>query len=222
MSSQSTLFSDVAPPQAPADGTDRPHPGFMRVEGTLYRCADYDTPVWSRPNDFSGRWHVADRKTSAQYWSYSPLTAWAERLRFLGLTSREDLLEMRSRLWVGQVRATAIANLTDQAWLDWLAVTPDVLISDDHAKCQEISKTLRDRGASGLIAPSAAMPDNLNLVMFNRMVRGDWHEHPSGTPIALRFPEKVLPVQLAAVGSPPASLLHDVRHKSITLGLSES
>ncbi len=187
----------------------------------MFRCADYDTPVWSRPNDLSGRWHVADRRTSTQYWSYSPLTAWAERLRFLGLTAEEDLVEMRSRLWVGQFAFTAIASLADRAWLDWLAVTSEVLIGDDHERCQQIGATLRACGALGLVAPSAAKPDGLNLVVFKRMVRGDWHDQPHGSPATLQYPEEVLPVHLAAVGHPPSSLLHEVRHKASTLGIAD-
>jgi RES domain-containing protein len=188
----------------------------MTVEGTLFRCANYDTPVWTRPNDLSGRWHVADRQTRAQYWCFSPLTAWAEKLRFDRVTTEDDLVEMRGWLWVGQFQVTAIANLTDQAWLDWLGISPDVLIEDDHDRCQQFGATLRSCGASGLIAPSAAMPDNLNLVVFKRMVRGDWHERPHGPPATLRFPEQVLPVRLAAIGYPPPHLLHDVRHKADT------
>lgn len=219
MSGQPTLFADVRPPAPPADGTERPHPGFMSVEGTLFRCADYDTPVWSRPNDLSGRWHRADRQISAQYWSYSPLTAWAERLRFGGITDEADVLEMRGTLWVGQFRFTAIANLADDAWRDWLGVTEDVLIEDAHDRCQEIAATLRHCGASGLIAPSAAFPNGLNLAVFKRLVRGDWREQPQGSPAPLRFPEMVIPVRLAAIGHPPPSLLHDVRHRASTLRL---
>jgi RES domain-containing protein len=189
----------------------------MTVSGTFYRCADYDTPVWSRPNDLSGRWHTADRRTSAQYWSYSPLTAWAERLRATGVTDENDVVEIRGQLWVGQVSFTAIANLTDQAWLDWLHVTAEALIEDNHDGCRRIGALLRERGASGLIAPSAAKPDGLNLVIFKRLVRGDWHERPEGSPADLRFPEQVIPVRPAAIGYPPPGLVHGVRYRASTV-----
>lgn len=92
-------------------------------------------------------------------------------------------------------------------------------VSDD--RCQQIGAKLRALGASGLVAPSAARPDGLNLIVFKRMVRGDWTEQPQGSPVALQFPGKVLPVCLAAVGHPPSSLLRDVRHKENTSATAE-
>jgi RES domain-containing protein len=204
------LFGARDDPPPPAGDADA-RPPFIQAGGTLFRCADYDTPVWSRPNTLDGRWHRHAPRLSVQYWSYSPTTAWAEMLRNTGVREPEDVLEMRSRIWAGRIEFTQIANLTDVAWLNWLDLDPEQLIADDRAACQDAAEHLIRCGASGLIAPSAAMPDRLNLVLFRRMIRGDWHETPEG-PRALRFPEKVLPCRLIAHGHPPAEIVHDVRY----------
>lgn len=171
--------------------------------------------MWSRPNDADGRWHRANPGTYVQYWSYSPETAWAEMLRRQGIRTSADVLEMRSRVWASQIVFTAIADLTDRAWLKWLDVTdPAELIDDDWSVCHEVAATLLQCGASGLVAPSAALPDNLNLVLFKRMVRGDWIETARGPAIGLRFPEIVLPTRLVARGHPDPELVQRVRYAS--------
>ena len=190
------------------------HPPLVEVRGTIFRCADYDTPLWIRPNSQSGRWHVADGKTSVQYWAFSAAGAWAERLRAEGIMDPEDLQLMRSRIWVGAVVCSEVADLTDDTWLAWLGVGRDDLIADDWSKCQAAVAEIRQRGARGAITHSAALPDHLNLVLYGRRVRGDWHEHPENNPLPLRFSD-TLPVQLAATGYPEPDLLHRVRYRSV-------
>lgn len=199
-------------PAEPAHREGEPHPSFISVSGTLFRCVDYDTPVWAGPNTRSGRWHRAGRRITAQYWSYSPSTSWAEMLRAQGIRDPDDVLEMRVRIWAGQVCFTQIADLTDQAWMDWLQLEDDDLLDDDHRRCQEIGQALIECGANGLVVPSAALPDGLNLVLFRRLIRGDWVETAKG-PRDLRFPEKVLPCHLISYGHPPSDLVHRVRYR---------
>lgn len=201
------------PPEDEDEDEDRgPHPSFIDVRGVFFRCAEYDTPVWSRPNDADGRWHVADSKSSVQYWSYAPETAWAEMLRRQGIRDAEDVVEMRSRVWAAQVEFTAIADLTDQDWLDWFGIDATDLIADDWAVCQATAASLRRCGASGVVSVSAALPDHLNLTLFKRMVRGDWIETVEGSAVGLRFPELVLPTRLVARGHPDPDLVHRVNY----------
>ena len=116
-----TLFGGSPPPidVVPKDG---PHPSFINVHGTMFRVADYDTPLWTRPNDSAGRWHPAGQGLTTQYWSYSPETAWAESLRRQGIREPDDVVTMRSRIWAAQVEFTAIVDLTDPDWLTWLGL----------------------------------------------------------------------------------------------------
>lgn len=89
---------------------------------------------------------------------------------------------MRSRLWVGHFSCNAIADLTTEAWLAWAGCTPDELIADDWALCHTLGVRLVDCDAHTLVAPSAALPNRLNLVVFDRLERGDWHESSPGVP----------------------------------------
>ena len=185
-------------------------PEYTAVDCTLFRIADYDTPLWDRRNSQAGRYNQADHG-STQYWSKSPQTAWAERLRYLGITDLEDLAEIRSMLWVGHFRTTELADLTDRTWQRFAQVTDRDLTSDDWTACQVAGDTARDLGARGPIAPSAATADGINVVLFGRMVRGDWIEQPHGHPIQLSD-DQTIPVELAAIGRPADDVLGRVTH----------
>lgn len=208
----------MTPPEAPklfdappSDDGGNARPDFIEVRGTLFRTADYDTPVWSRENSSSGRWHRTEWGVSVQYWSYAPDTAWAESLRAQGVRDPADVGLMRTRIWAGQFCLDDIADLTDDAWLTWLELTSEELIANDWRPCQEAAERLRLCGAGGLVTPSAALPDRLNLVVFRSMVRGDWHETPSG-PKILRYPDLIVPCRHVATGHPFPELAHSVAH----------
>lgn len=207
-----SLFGPPATQPPGGSGGRGPHPSFITASGTLFRCVDYDTPVWAGPNTRPGRWHRTGRRVTAQYWSSAPATAWAEILRSQGVRSPDDVLEMRMRMWAGQILFGQIADLRDTAWLTWLELDDDALLDDDHTRCQDAAQLLLECGAHGLVAPSAAIPDRLNLVLFRRLIRGDWVETPAG-PMDLRFPEKVMPCHLVSYGHPPPELVHRVRYR---------
>lgn len=189
-------------------------PGFIEARATVFRWADYDTPVLSRANTRPGRWHRVGAGQSVQYWAYAPETAWAESLRAQGITEADDIEQMRSKLWVGQVCMSDVALLSDRRWLEWLGIDEDDLVSESWHVCQDAAEQLRAAGANGLVTPSAALPGRLNLVVFKRMVRGDWVETPTGAR-TLRFPDLLLPCQLIGRGRPPLDLRHQVNYRSV-------
>jgi RES domain-containing protein len=203
------LFDLDAPP--PTEPGSEPRPDFITVRGSVFRWADYDTPVWSRANSRAGRWHRRDPALSVQYWSYSPEAAWAESLRAQGIRDPEDLQLMKSKIWVGQVCMSEIADLTNAEWQRWLGIAEEELIADDWTPCQDAGERLRNVGANGLVTASAALPGRLNLVLYRRMVRGDWYETPKGAR-TLRFPEIMLPCQLVGEGHPASDLVTKVNY----------
>lgn len=211
MSAEAQLF-DVEPPTGPEVGPGGTRPDFIEVRATVFRWADYDTPVWSRPNSKAGRWNRVGPGRSAQYWTYSPETAWAEALRAQGLTDEADIAEMRSKFWVGQICMSDIADLTDTAWRAWIGLRDEDLVGDDWSACQDAADALRDAGANGIVTPSAALPDKLTLVIFKRMIRGDWVESPQG-PVTLRYPDLMLPCRLIGRARPPLDLRHSVNYR---------
>lgn len=211
MTGEAQLF-DTDPPATDEGPAGETRPDFIEVRATVFRWADYDTPVWSRPNSKQGRWNRVAPGRSAQYWTYSPETAWAEALRAQGLVEEADIAEMRSKFWVGQICMNDIADLTDPAWRTWAGLDEQDLVGDDWSVCQDAADTLRDAGANGIVTPSAALPGKLSLVIFKRMIRGDWVESPQG-PVILRYPDLMLPCRLIGRGRPPLDLRHEVNYR---------
>lgn len=209
---EALLFDPVPPSDGGAGGEGSTRPDFIEVRATVFRWADYDTPVWSRPNSKAGRWNRVARDSWAQYWTFSPETAWAEALRAQGIVEADDIEQMRSKFWVGQVCLKEIASLTDPAWLEWLGLSEGDLVGEDWSVCQDAADVLRKAGASGLVTPSAALPGKLSLVIFKRMIRGDWVETAEG-PRILRYPDLMLPCRLIGRGRPPLDLRHDVNYR---------
>jgi len=206
------LFGDELPPVVISAEVSGPHPSFCNVSATVFRCVDYDTPVWDRPNSRAGRWHHSGRGITAQYWSYTASTAWGEVLRGQGIKDEKDVREMRVRTWAGQVQFTQIADLTDERWRHWLGLTEEDLLRDDHGACRDAGQALIECEAHGLIAPSAAIRGRLNLVLFKRLIRGDWVESRSGA-ATLRFPEKMLPCHLISYGYPSPDIVNQIRYR---------
>jgi RES domain-containing protein len=210
VASEGQLFDPGTPPPTDETHGNGARPDFIQAQATVFRWADYDTPVWARANN--GRWHRAGAGHSVQYWAYSPEAAWAESLRAQGIREVADIETMRSKIWVGQICMSDIAVLTDPRWQLWLGITADALVSDDWSACQDAADTLRAVGANGVVAPSAALTGRLNLIVFKRMVRGDWVESPEGAR-TLRYPDIMLPCQLIARGRPPVNLRESVNYR---------
>lgn len=170
---------------------------------TLYRHAAWDTPWWVNPNRSPGRYH-APGGPPVQYWCTHPLGPAAELLRGQGLHQHEDLTEVRLRLWAARVE---IQDL-EQVGFDDAAghgIEPAALVADDHDATQALAQRLREQGAPGLIAPSAALPGTEIVVLFGPKVLFPYLLEPIDV--------EQVPTGHAADSFPPAEVAPAVRHR---------
>ena len=117
-----------------------------------YRHAPPGLPfLWETTDQPPGRWHGAG-EGPAHYIATSPDAAWAEFIRHEEITEPSDLRDVRRALW-------AVETPEEPPSL------PRPLLGDrslrggrrSYAACQREARRLRVGGASGLVAPSAAL-----------------------------------------------------------------
>lgn len=169
-----------------------------------YRHADPRFPfLWEIADQPSARWHVrGDGPT--QYFADTPTGAWAEFLRHEELTEPEDLQSVRRALWVIELPTLPRSRPR----------LPATVLRGDAAsypRCQQAAQRLRRRGATGLVAPSAALKPG---AAAGWRVNGGLQPGPTrnGRVIVLfgRWPSLV-GWQVAAHAAPAAELLQRVR-----------
>jgi RES domain-containing protein len=177
-------------------------PGETTAPLFAFRWTTYDVPFWARPNTRPGRWHsVGDGPT--QYWSLSPHAAWAELIRHEHLEHERELDQLRMPLWVARVQAMPLVDLRDADAQAHLETTEDALLNDDWSACQRLGRTLRERGAAGLIAPCAALPEAANLTLFGPRRAIEWRSRP--------VLASTVPATISALGRPSSGLIGKVR-----------
>ena len=105
--------------------------------------------LWESPTQPSARWHEAD-DGPVQYFSDTPEAAWAEFLRHEEIVDPGDVRGVRRAMWVASI---------ERERLETPAVADRVARGgpSSYASCRRAAKELRRRGATGLIAPSAAI-----------------------------------------------------------------
>jgi hypothetical protein len=107
--------------------------------------------LWESSVQPPARWHGAG-EGPAQYFATTPDAAWAEFVRHEEITDPADLVGVERALWAVDVPDAAVA--LPRPTLD------DALLRgglDTYAACQAEARRLRDAGAEGLRAPSAAL-----------------------------------------------------------------
>jgi hypothetical protein len=119
---------------------------------TWFRHADRRVPfLWESAGQPPGRWHAAG-EGPAQYVSDTPEGAWAEFIRHEGITDPADLGDVRRSLWALEIEPEhedlAEPELPTATLIGGLSSYPS---------CQAEASRLREGGASGLIAHSAAL-----------------------------------------------------------------
>lgn len=142
----------------------------------LFRSAEWDTPWWVRPNRSPGRWNrVGDPPT--QYLCSHPLAVFAERARSLGEAFVADLDTARWRCWAADVDLATL-DVVGFENAEHYEISAADLVSDDHSASQCLAERLRQRGSSGLLAPSAALPGTHVVALFGPRVAAPWGAEP--------------------------------------------
>ncbi len=117
----------------------------------VFRHADTRFPfLWEGTDQPAGRWNRAD-DGPVQYCADTPDGAWAEFLRHEGITTEQELRNVRRALWAIEV--------PDDLKLQSAELPAAVLTGGmgTYAKCQAEAERLRGEGAPGLRVPSAAL-----------------------------------------------------------------
>jgi hypothetical protein len=171
----------------------------------VYRHADTRLPfLWESSEQPAGRWH-AEGDGPVQYFSETPDCAWAEFLRHEEIVEPSDLDGVRRAMWAVEVPELDLAEPT-------LAVRVATGGPSSYPACRNEARHLRDAGAIGLSAPSAAL---VPQTPSGWRVDGGMQHGPVRTErtIALfgRRPD-LTGWAACAAGRPRADLLHRVRH----------
>lgn len=118
-----------------------------------FRHADPRYPfLWESPAQPTARWH-GPGEGPAQYLADTPAGAWAEHLRHEAITDPEDLADVTRSLWAIEV------DEVDRGKAQEPSLSRRVLTGGltSYRRCQEEARRLRARGATVLLAPSAAL-----------------------------------------------------------------
>ncbi len=180
-------------------------PQGIAVDEIAYRWSDYDTPLWARPNSTAQRWNRT-REAPTQYLSLSPEGAWSELIRTEDLTTVAEVRLVNMPLWALHVRETRVADYATFEKAEAAGFPPEALVDEDHERCRAEGARLRDHGFRGVLAPSAALAEVVNLTLFGARVAVEWDAGED------RRLASFVPVRQLAVGRPPDDLLPRVRH----------
>jgi hypothetical protein len=107
-------------------------------------------------------------------------------------------------LWQIEIEQSSIADYRDFETVEKAGFSPEAVIDDDQSRCREEGLRLRTAGFTGILYPSAALPGELNLVLFGPKILLPW-----GTPRVL---SSGIPAMRLTVGAPPPNVLPRVRH----------
>jgi RES domain len=177
-------------------------PPVVLVESQAYRYSSYDTPFWARENSVPGRWHIrGDGPT--QYLSLSTDGAWAELIRSEELRTEDEVTLVNVPMWAVAVHQAMVVDYATFERAEAAGFDPAALVDEDHGRCQREGRRLRDVGYGGVLAPSAALPGEVNLTLFGPRIASAW-----GRPPLLA---SSLPAMIIARGAPPPGLLGRVR-----------
>lgn len=127
------------------------------------------------PATYGARYH-REGTQGAWYASSHERAAWAELFRHQQSTELSPF-EIRRRVGRVRVEGLAVLDLTAPDVRDRIGVTDDELTSDDLSLCQAIGDRAREARFEGILAPSAALPDELTLAVFPRGMRRVVEEH---------------------------------------------
>lgn len=170
-----------------------------------FRQVDARYPfLWEHNLQPAGRWH-AEGDGPAHYFADTPDGAWAEFLRHEEITQPDDLPTIRRQLWAVDIGDQPAERVELAA--HFLTGGPDT-----YGRCQQEAAAMRERGATRLVARSAALI--VGGARGMRVQRGVHAAAPrDGDVIVLFGPPDALVGWSAAVDARPAAdLLPRVHH----------
>jgi RES domain-containing protein len=172
------------------------------VDAIAYRYSSYDTPFWARENTEPGSWHVRGHGPT-QYLAMSTDGAWAELIRNEELRTEDEVALVSVPMWAVRVDQAMVVDYSTFQRAETAAFDPAALVDEDHRPCQREGARLRALGYSGILAPSAALEDGVNLTLSGTRMASAW-----GRPPLLA---SSLPATIITKGAPPPGLLPRVR-----------
>lgn len=172
----------------------------------FYRYSSYDTPFWDRESSRPGRWH-APGEGPAQYLTMTADGAWAELIRAEELSTEEEVAMVSVNMWTVEVSCMMIADYSTFEKAEAAGFHAEALIDDDYSRCQLEGARLRELNYQGVLAPSAALPGEVNLTLFGPRLHSTWGRQP--------VLKSFLPATILTKGAPPPGLLGRVRHIGI-------
>lgn len=138
-------------------------------EITVYRVANYRTPVRDIPSADPGRFH--DKHSPAtQYFGLHPLGPAAEIIRHARIDRVEQVRILQRRVWALRLYLPDDFPALAFDSAAGFGLDPEALISDDYTACQGFALRARSEGWPGCIFPSAALPGTENVVVFGERV----------------------------------------------------
>jgi len=177
-------------------------PPVVGIDRIVHRYSSYDTPFWVRDNTQPGRWHIrGDGPT--QYLSLSTDGAWAELIRGEELSSEAEVTMVSVQMWAVHVVQAMVVDYSTFELAEAAGFDPGALVDEDYGRSQREGARLRSLGCSGILAPSAALPGEINLTLFGPRMASTWNR-PS-------LLASSLPATVITKGAPPPGLLSRVR-----------
>lgn len=111
-----------------------------------------------------GRYHRVGGP-GAWYSSDQEQAAWAELFRHFP-DAGVDPFQVRRRIGKVTVSNLEVLDLTDGAIGTVVGLEPKDLVGDDYTQSQAVAHAASEAGFGGIIAPSAALPGRMTLVVF--------------------------------------------------------
>jgi RES domain-containing protein len=180
----------------------RKPPRVVAWRGVAYRATSYDVPLWVGPNRRAGRWNLAYEGTT-QYLALDTEATFAEMLRHEDLRTEEEAATYTTTIWQARIEEGSVVDYGTFEKAEAAGFPPEALVDDDYERCQAEAEWLKGHGVRGVLSPSAALPQSVNLTLFGPRYPVGWN---SETKLA-----SAIPVQRVTTGSPPVGLVQRVR-----------
>jgi hypothetical protein len=185
----------------------RSRPPIIGWSGTVFRATTYDVPLWVLPNRRAGRWNHAG-KASTQYTCLDSEAPFAEMLRGEDLRTEDEARTFRTIVWQLRVDEGAVVDYSTFEKAEAAGFPPSAIVDDDHERCRAEADRLRQLSVGGVLSPSAALPDSVNLTLFGPRVPVNW-----AATVTLA---SMIPVQRLSEGSAPPGLVSRTRFYGMT------